>query len=324
VPNELLDNFKKYEYVMNTDKKELIDELFKAGENKDEKVPLETIREKVQHYDQAHYEIMTLAEDEVNFKIFRVVTKKLKQELGDQANKIKEKILEATYNYCRESVAEVQKTYNTMIHNILHEPQNERELIQTKECHAQAPSEVERLTNVLKEVQKHLEMLEEFSYPYQDQDIEQFWMQRINPLRVQAALTDGKQTVGEKDQIFQATLIKDQEKFVKDIELYKEQSAKIKLLNSLPQAVEMFTAASQLNENLESAFVKKKEFNDREEIFGLDITPYQDLEQLHNEFKPFNDLIVMAYNIKMEITEWTQGHLHKQDPDNIATQVIQW
>lgn len=30
------------------------------------------------HYDQVHYEIMTLVEDEVDFKMYRVVTKKLK------------------------------------------------------------------------------------------------------------------------------------------------------------------------------------------------------------------------------------------------------
>jgi len=40
---------------------------------------------------------MTLAEDFVDFKIYRVMTKRLKDDLGDQANKIKERILEATY-----------------------------------------------------------------------------------------------------------------------------------------------------------------------------------------------------------------------------------
>jgi hypothetical protein len=37
---------------------------------------------------------MTLSEDEVNFRIFRVIAKNLKNELGDKANQIKDKILE--------------------------------------------------------------------------------------------------------------------------------------------------------------------------------------------------------------------------------------
>ena len=78
-PSELLDKYKEYEYILNVDKKELIDDLFKPGQKK----TLEEIREKVAHYDQAYYEIMTLSEDEVNFNVFRIITKKLKQELGE-------------------------------------------------------------------------------------------------------------------------------------------------------------------------------------------------------------------------------------------------
>ena len=65
---------------------------------------------------------MTLSEDAVNFKIYRVNTKKMKDDLGDQANKIKEKILEATYNYCNESIANVNKVYMDMQDRISHDP----------------------------------------------------------------------------------------------------------------------------------------------------------------------------------------------------------
>jgi preprotein translocase subunit SecE len=38
----------------------------------------------------------------------------MKEELGSQALKIKEKILDATYAYCNESIAEVNKIYMDM------------------------------------------------------------------------------------------------------------------------------------------------------------------------------------------------------------------
>jgi hypothetical protein len=41
-PNTLLDDYKKYEYILNVDKKELIDSLFK-GTEEGTKVPLEEI-----------------------------------------------------------------------------------------------------------------------------------------------------------------------------------------------------------------------------------------------------------------------------------------
>jgi len=82
-PNDLLAAYSKYDYILNVDRKELIDNLFKTGEKKNEKVPLEQIRDEIIHYDKAYYEIMTLSEEDVNFRIFRVIAKKLKQELGD-------------------------------------------------------------------------------------------------------------------------------------------------------------------------------------------------------------------------------------------------
>jgi len=127
---------------------------------------------------------MTLSEDEVNFDILRVITKKLKNELADQALKLKDRILEATYQYCNDTVADIQKSYKLMQTRISHDPQNERELIETKEFIAKAPMEIVRLTDILKEVEKHHEMLEEFSYMYKDHDIDQFFLMKIWPLRI--------------------------------------------------------------------------------------------------------------------------------------------
>lgn len=154
-PNQLLEQYREFEYVLNVDKKELIDGLFKGGENKDEKQPLEVIQEKIQHFDDAFMKILTLSEDEVNFKLFRVATKKLKDDLADQADKIKERIMEATYNYCKETVAMCSKQYGELITNITKEPTNEREFVETKSWHARAEQEKERLGDILKVVYKH-------------------------------------------------------------------------------------------------------------------------------------------------------------------------
>jgi translation initiation factor 2 beta subunit (eIF-2beta)/eIF-5 len=133
-PNELLAKYKEYEYILNVDKKELIDGLF-LGEKKS----LEEIKEQIAHYDQAYKEIMTCSEDDINFNIFKVVTKKLKNELGDQAAKIRDKILEATYNWCNENTIEIRKTFTVMIQKIDHDPANERELIDTRAFIAASP-----------------------------------------------------------------------------------------------------------------------------------------------------------------------------------------
>ena len=95
-PVELLEKFKQYEDILNVDKKALIKELFKG----EEKAPLEKLREKVTHFDKCHFEIMTLANDVVDFPLFRIMTKEMKEGLGKQADKIKQTLLEAINKYC--------------------------------------------------------------------------------------------------------------------------------------------------------------------------------------------------------------------------------
>lgn len=77
-PNELLAKYKQFEYIINIKKEQLIDDLFKGGED-GQKRSLEEIKEKIDYFEQAHYDIMTLSQDEVDFRVFQVVCKKMKQ-----------------------------------------------------------------------------------------------------------------------------------------------------------------------------------------------------------------------------------------------------
>jgi hypothetical protein len=84
-PIELMEKYKKYEYLLNVDKKQLIKALFAKGE----KAPLERLRQEVTHYDKAYYEIMNLSNDIVDFPLFRIMTAEMKKGLGKTADKIK-------------------------------------------------------------------------------------------------------------------------------------------------------------------------------------------------------------------------------------------
>lgn len=138
-PLELLEKYKQYEYILNVDKKALLKELF----NGDEKAALNDIREKIQHYKQAYDEIMNLSNDIVDFPLFRVMAQNMKNNLGHQAEKIKEKLLEGVYKYCQKSVEHINKTYEDMNKQIMTDPTNERELVATREFIKDAPNKVE-------------------------------------------------------------------------------------------------------------------------------------------------------------------------------------
>lgn len=57
---------------------------------------------------------MTCSEDEVDFRIFRVMSKKLKESLAKAAENIKMEILNATYKFCTDTVTAVNANYKDM------------------------------------------------------------------------------------------------------------------------------------------------------------------------------------------------------------------
>lgn len=72
-PIELLDKYKKYEYIMNVDKKKLIKDLFNRVEEEgaaETKAPYEDIAEKLMQFHTHEYEIQNISNDVVDFPIF--------------------------------------------------------------------------------------------------------------------------------------------------------------------------------------------------------------------------------------------------------------
>lgn len=68
-PLKLLEEFKKYEYILNVDKNALAKELFKP----DEKAPLSKLKEEIAHYDKAQFDILNISNDIVDYPLFRVM-----------------------------------------------------------------------------------------------------------------------------------------------------------------------------------------------------------------------------------------------------------
>ncbi len=147
------------------------------------------------------------------------------------------------------------------------EPTNERELVQTREFIKDAPNKVEQQVQLLHEVYKHYLLLEEFSFMYQDQHIETYWYQKTWPLEISSSLTDGSYMIKSKEVIFMAKLDQEKDNFIKSIEGFKQSFEKIKKFKDLNSAAEYSADAFQLRENLNQAFDKVRQFNDREALF---------------------------------------------------------
>jgi dynein heavy chain len=116
----------------------------------------------------------------------------------------------------------------------------------------------------------------------------------------------------------------EREQFTKSLELYKEQFNKIKTFSDLAAIDEFHGDSGTLKADLEEASAKVDEFNRREKLFNIQTTTYQSLDTLQAEFKPFQELIEMAYDKKLDFKDWQTSAFFQQNPAEITSSVTKW
>jgi hypothetical protein len=150
-------------------------------------------------------------------------------------------------------------------------------------------------------------------------------MMRIWPMKIQDCLKDGKDRVNEKNELFATRLAQEQEVFTKQITSFQQQFEKIKEFKKLGQLHEFMMDSFNLDNNINNAKEKIKEFHERENLFGNPETPYPDLDDLDKYFRPFCTLIGMAKDVEDALKDWkTERLMSIQDPSKIGGSIQSW
>mmetsp|Transcript_43579 Transcript_43579/g.42087 ORF Transcript_43579/g.42087 Transcript_43579/m.42087 type:complete len:239 (-) Transcript_43579:1749-2465(-) len=116
----------------------------------------------------------------------------------------------------------------------------------------------------------------------------------------------------------------ERDQFIKSIEQYKLHFEKIEKFSDMNTVNEFSHDSLELKDKLDKAFEQVKIFNDREAIFELNKSEYGELDELNTKFKPFYELINIAYEVEYSLTQWTRDPLIKQNAGEMTSNINQW
>jgi hypothetical protein len=328
-PLAILAKFKKYEYLLNVDRKELIDSLFNNKDLKEAggtgKDTLEAIGEQIEKYHQAAEEIQNLTNNHIDTPMFRVNCLKMKEQLSNQALKIRNRLVEQTFKWCADTVNHIDSTFREMQKTIQTPPTNEKELVFIKEFINTANTVTkEELGELLKAAYKHYELLEKYSAVYKQEDLEFAFYQKMWPMTIGQVIQDGKQDIQTQEELFMTKLDKEKEEFNAQLKEYEERFKKIKTFNDIAQVNETVKETNELRSNIDNAREKIEQFNEREVTFSQQPTEYPSLNTLEVEFKPFYDLLDVAFQVTTNLQDWTNQPLANQDYESMEQSINQW
>ena len=101
-------------------------------------------------------------------------------------------------------------------------PTNEKELIAIKEFIKVSKENTQvDLTDLLKDITKHQELLDEFSFKYEEGEIENTLFQKMWPMTIGEVITDGNQEIMTNEEKFKETLENEKEEFIKQLAIFE-------------------------------------------------------------------------------------------------------
>lgn len=257
--------------------------------------------------------------------MFRVQAAKIKDTLSKAALKIRDKLIESVETWCNNTVNYIQNTYYSMRERIETTPNNEKELVSIREFIKISRDVTQvQLQEQLKSVNKHWELLDEFSFHYKEVDIENTLSQKQWPASIGSVIMEGNSNIQQREELFSKKLDGEKDEFTASLIEFQAKFKKIITFESLKDIGNFVKDAYDLRNNIEEAKDKITQFNEREETFNQPKTEWSKLDEIEKAFKPFFELLDTGFQVTQQLTEWTNQPLANQDYDNMETSIQTW
>ena len=206
-------------------------------------------------------------------------------------------------------------------------PDNEEELVDLREFIKRSKEHTQgEMLALQKEVESHYELLDEFSYMYNVDDIQNCWTLKQYPMIIGEAIADGNSAIMTQEEQFIAKLDAEKEQFLKDLAAYKESFKHVQSFCDIEALNEFFREVSQLNSSIEKSITQVETFNMREGRLNQATSAYPDFDELRVNFDPFHQLITTMYEANRALEEFSSTPLLAAPfaYEDVEGQVITW
>jgi hypothetical protein len=133
-------------------------------------------------------------------------------------------------------------------------PSNERELVILKEFIKESKETTSiAMTELLKIVNKHYDLLDDFSYQYKMEDIERCLELKTKPMQIGSVIQDGSADIMSKEEEFMQRLDSEKDEFAKTLLEFDERFKQIIKFNSIDQIQDFSKLAFTLSQNVQQA-----------------------------------------------------------------------
>ncbi|CEM09924.1 unnamed protein product [Vitrella brassicaformis CCMP3155] len=313
-PIALLEEYKRYEYLL--------------GERPDPELDtndVEVMQERVAALVKAAEEVEFLSASVMRYPLFEVHTDGIVHSLVTKAQQLVEYYLEKVVEHITKGSQEVLEKWHEVHVRILTTPSNEDDLAKLKDFMANIHNVMGPLINQTDYLHRQIQMVSEFRYQVPEEVIESAFKAYSWPLQVQMDVQDTTRNLDQEKEKFMERLEEEKEAFEKDLAQYSKDLDFVRYeMGDFSQALKYAVKINGLKEALDRAKERVVSFQEREKLFGVEVSDFSNLDEMVELFLPYNKLWTMAIDFKYSEDDWLNGALMKLDATEIETSVDTW
>lgn len=233
--------------------------------------------------------------------MFKIDCRDFRDHLSGKHSKIAELEIEIIAKIAKQSNTEVIEKFKEMHDRINRKPDDIEGLTAIKDYMEKCGNELNKLSVDIKEAMKVYEILDEFHYKFEEEDVKKNHHMQKSPKDTMDLIE--RQTLyldKEKEKLINQ-MYGDQTNFKAEISQLETTISSLSQYNEINQSQEVAEIVRNTHEKMKKAHEKAKRFTNRERLMGLNETDYSNLTILKKEYEPY-------YNLWTTTDDWFTNH----------------
>uniref|UniRef100_A0A8D1UYI8 Dynein axonemal heavy chain 1 n=1 Tax=Sus scrofa TaxID=9823 RepID=A0A8D1UYI8_PIG len=254
---------------------------------------------------------------------FYINVDNVKQSLSKKRKALATSMLDILAKNLHKEVDDICEEFRSISRKIYEKPNSIEELAELREWMKGIPEKLVGLEERIVKVMDDYQVMDEFFYNLSTDDFNDKWAASNWPAKILGQIEIVRQQHIEDEEKFRKIQIMDQNNFQEKLEGLQLVVAGFSVHVEIARAHEIANEVRRVKKQLKDCQQLAMLYNNRERIFGLPITNYDNLSRMVKEFQPYLDLWTTASDWLRWSESWMNDPLSAIDAEQLEKNVIE-
>ncbi|KAG5475488.1 hypothetical protein LSCM1_03608 [Leishmania martiniquensis] len=317
-PLQLVQMYREFEYLATADVEEVIEATLRHVAALDE---MDLLLERLRR---DRHRLAERTPNMVTFELYAVDCRDLKVALNARAVQLQQALLEAVSARLAEECADVLRAYEAIYAELAVEPTTPEELQTLRDALAQVSVREAAIQVIFQHVTEGNELLLRYGYLVPQDEFVHYWEAYEWPKRLAQFVEDRNFRAKEHRAVFIQQLRDNSEQQAYAIMQLAANVEDFTRLGDDARAEEFYERARTIEASIQSSKASVSLYGRHEELFGMTVTTYPQLAEIHQRFEPYAALWEVVYHFNAETERWMSTKIATLQPSEVDQKVSEW